>query len=306
MEWEHLTAVSSGMAGAAASRHAIIKQNMELGRCTLLILVVAVGAWAQDPRELVRRSIAQNQLDWMRMRDYTWQARSVETHLDSHGKVQSTKRETWETLILDGQPYRRMLERDGRPLSPDEQRNEQKKLDRETRKLSSETPTEKQRRTEQAEKQRRKDFAFLSEIPDLLDLRLERDSTVNGRPVWVVSGAPVGGAEAKSRDAKMLLKLRGRMWIDKATYQWARVEAETIETISWGLFLARLNSGAKMTFEQMEVNSELWLPKRLFLAGNGRIGLIKRLAQETEIEWSNYRKFSVDSRMVTAPSPPKN
>ena len=74
----------------------------------------------------------------------------------------------------------------------------------------------------------------------------------------------------------MLLKLRGRMWIDKTTYQWARVEAETTDTISWGLFLARLNSGAHMSFEQTEVNSELWLPKRLLLTGSGRIGLVNK------------------------------
>jgi hypothetical protein len=248
---------------------------------------------------LVRRSISQDQLDWVRMKDYTWQAHSTEKHLDTHGKVESTKRETWETLILDGQPYRRTLERDGKPLGPEEQRAEQKKLDRETRRLSSETPAERQRRLEDAEKRRRREFAFLSEIPELFDLRLEADSTVDGRPVWVVSGAPRPGAKAKSGDAKMLLKLRGRMWIDKATYQWARVEAETTDTISWGLFLARLSPGAKMTFEQTEVNSELWLPKRLLLTGSGRIGLIKRLSQDEEIEWSNYQKFSVDSKIVT-------
>ena len=103
----------------------------------------------------------------------------------------------------------------------------------------------------------------------------------------------------------MLLKVGGRMWIDKATYQWARVEAQTTDTISWGLFLARLNSGARMTFDQTEVTSGLWLPKHLLLTGTGRIGLIKRLAQDVEIEWSNYKKFSVDSRIVTGP-PPKD
>jgi hypothetical protein len=122
---------------------------------------------------------------------------------------------------------------------------------------------------------------------------------VDGRPVWVVSGTPRPGAKAKSSDAKMLLKVRGRMWIDKATYQWARVEAETTDTISWGLFLARLSPGAKMTFEQAEVSSELWFPKRLVLKGAGRLGLVKRLSQEEEIEWSNYKKFSVDSKIVT-------
>lgn len=280
---------------------------MRLDRRTLLVLTTVAAAWAQDPRELVRRSIAQDQLDWVRMKDYTWQAHSVQKQLDSHGKVKSTKRETWETLMLDGQPYRRTLERDGKPLSPEEQRSEQKKLDRETRRLSSETPAEKQRHMEEAEKRRQRGFAFLSEIPELFDLRFEGDSTVDGRSVWVVSGAPRPGAKARSGDAKMLLKVRGRMWIDKATYQWARVEAETTDTISWGLFLARLNSGAKMIFEQTEVNSELWFPKRLLLTGSGRVGLIKRLAQDEEIEWSNYRKFSVDSKIVTDPPPnPKN
>ena len=279
---------------------------MRAGGHTPLVLMTVAAAWAQDPHELVRRSIAQDQLDWVRMKDYTWQAHSVEKRLDSHGKVVSTKRENWETLMLDGQAYRRTLERDGKPLRPEEQRSEQQKLDREARRLSSETAAEKQRRTEEAEKRRRREFAFLSEIPDLFDLRLEGDSTVDGRSVWVVSGTPRPGAKAKSGDAKMLLKLRGRMWIDKTTYQWARVEAETTDTISWGLFLARLNPGARMVFEQTEVSSELWFPKRLFLSGSGRVGLIKRLAQNEEVEWTNYRRFSVDSRIVTAPLNPKN
>jgi hypothetical protein len=268
---------------------------------SLLVLIAVAAAWAQDPRELVRRSIAQDQLDWLRMKDYTWQAHSVERHFDSHGKVGSTKQETWETLILDGQPYRRTLERDDKPLSPDEQHVEQKRLDRETARLNKETPKEKQRRMDEAEKQRKREFAFLSELPDLFDLRLEGESTVDGRPVWVVSGSPRPGAQAKSRDAKVLLKLRGRMWIDKATYQWAKVEAETTGTISWGLFLARLDPGAKLIFEQKEVNDELWLPKRLVLSGSGRLGLLKRLTQEQEIEWSNYKKFSVNSNIVTEP-----
>jgi hypothetical protein len=280
---------------------------MRADRLTLTLLLAVAASWAQDPYELVRHSIAQDQLDWVRMKDYTWQAQSAEKHLDPHGKVLSTKRETWETLMLDGQPYRRTLTRDGKPLSPDEQRSEQKKLDRETHKLSSETPAEKQRRLEDSERRRRREFAFLSEIPELYDLRLESDTTVDGRPVWVVSGAPRPGAAAKSGDAKMLLKLRGRLWIDKATYQWARVEAETTDTISWGLFLARLNSGAKLVFEQAEVSPDLWFPKRLHLIGSGRIGLLKRLSQEQEIEWSNYRKFSVDSKILTAPATnPKN
>ena len=268
-----------------------------------MLVCAPAAAWAQDARELVRRAIAQDQLDWVRMQDYTWQARDVERHFNSRGKVESTKQETWETLILDGKPCRRTLERDGKPLSAEEQASEQRRLDEVARKLSAETPAEKQRRLEEAEKRRKREFAFLSEIPDLFDLRLEGDSRVDGRPVWVVYGTPRPGAQPKSRDARMLLKVRGRMWIDKATNQWAKVEAETTGTITWGLFLARLNPGARLSFEQMEVNSEIWLPKHLFLTGSGRVVLFKRLAEDEQIDWSHYRKFTVDSRVVTDPAP---
>ena len=291
--------IANGSFRSVFLNFATIPLNVRLAKDALLTVIAVTGSWAQDPYELVRRSIAQDQLDWVRMKDYTWQARSVEKHLDSRGNVESTKRERWETLIVDGQPYRRMLERDGKPLSPEEQLSEQKRLDRETRRLISETPAQRQRRLEEAEKTRQREFAFLSEIPELFDLRFEGEGTVERRPVWVVSGTPRSGAKAKSADSKMLLKVRARMWIDKATYQWARVEAETIGPISWGLFLVHLDPGAKLVFDQTEVNAELWLPKRLLLTGSGRIGLIKRLAREEEIEWSNYRKFSVDSKIVT-------
>src|SRR5215471_16353364 len=178
---------------------------------TLLSLFAAVVAWAQDPREIVRRSIAQDQLDWMRMKDYTWQARSLEKHFDSHGNVQSTKQEKWETLILDGQPHRRILEKDGKPLSAQEERSEQKKLDDAARKIGAETPSDKQRRLEEVERLRKREFAFLSEIPDLFDLHMEGESTVGGRRVWVISGAPRPGVQPGSREAKLLLKVRGRM-----------------------------------------------------------------------------------------------
>src|SRR5215471_2156002 len=270
-------------------------------RWVTLALFGAAVAWAQDPREIVRRSIAQDQLDWTRMKDYIWQAHSLERHFDSRGNVQSTKQEKWETLILDGQAHRRMLERDGKPVSAQEQRSEQKKLDEAARKASSETPAEKQHRLDEVERLRKREFAFLSEIPDLFDLRLEGESTVGGRPVWVVSGAPRPGAQPKSRDAKLLLKVHGRMWIDKETYQWAKVEAQTTETISWGLFLARLNPGARLAFEQAQVTEDLWFPKRLYMTGSGRLGLLKRIAQDEEIQWSNYRKFSVESKIVTEP-----
>ncbi len=99
-----------------------------------------------------------------------------------------------------------------------------------------------------------------------------------------------------------MLKVRGKIWIEKSGYEWVRLEAETTATISFGWFLARLNPGGKLIFEQTRVADGLWLPRRAILGGSGRIGLVKRVAEEDEITWSDYRKFRVESKVVsTAP-----
>jgi hypothetical protein len=267
----------------------------------LVLLGVACGAFplfSQDAREIVRKSVELDQINWLRMANYTWIARSRERHFDSQHRVTSDHEEGWETLILGGAPYRRMLERDGKPLPAEQQRQEQDKLDKTVARLEKETPEQKQHRLDAYEKQRRRDREFLQEIPDVYDLHLESGQRIEGRDVWVISGVPKPGYHARSRDAKALLKIRGKIWIEKAGYQWVRLEAQTTATISFGLFLARLNPGAMLLLEQELVNNELWLPKREFVSGSGRIGLLKRLAEDDEITWSNYRKFQVESKIV--------
>ena len=255
-------------------------------------------ALAQDAREIVRRSVELDQVNWLRMADYTWVVSSRERHFDPHGRVTSDSREAWETLILDGRPLERLIERDGKPLPADEQRKQQQKLDKATAKLEKETAEQKQRRAADYQKERRRQRAFLLELPDAYDLRLEGDDQVDGQAVWVVSGTPKPGYRPKSRDGEALLKIRGKMWIEKAGYQWVRLEAQTIQTISFGWFVARLNPGAKLVLEQTRVNNEVWLPRREVLSGRGRIGLLKRVAEDQEITWSEYKKFHVDSKLV--------
>lgn len=267
-----------------------------------LIGLIALGAielWAQDARYIVRRSVELDQANWLRMKDYTWTAHLLEKHLDSKANVKSEDSRAWETIVLSGEPYRRMLERNGKPLSADEQRKEQERLDKAVAKLDRETPAQKERRLADYEKQRQKDREFLMEVPNLYDFHLDGDAQIDGHAAWVITATPKKGYEPKRRDARPLLKVKGKIWIDKAEYQWLRLEAETTDTISYGLFLARLNPGARLVFEQTRVNEEVWLPKREFLSGSGRIGLLKRVAMSQEVTWSNYRKFQVESKVVS-------
>src|SRR5450432_1010370 len=258
---------------------------------------------AQDAREIVRKSVERDQANWLRMKDYTWMARETERRLDSKGNPKSVEGRAWETLVLYGEPHRRILERDGKPLSPDERRKQQEKLDKAVAKLERETPGQRQHRVAQFEKEREKQREFLREIPELYDFQLEGEAKVDGYDAWIIAATPKPGYRPRLRDAKTLLKIKGKLWIDKAEFQWVRLEAETTDTIAFGLFLARLSAGAKLVFEQMRVNDEVWLPKREFTSGSGRLGLVMRIAMEQELTWSNYRKFQVESKVVSVSQP---
>ena len=102
--------------------------------------MAAATAWGQtpDPREIVRRSVEHDQINWRHMKDYTWIARDVERRLDSAGKVKSEHVDSWETLNLYGEPYHRYLIRDNKTAGPEEQR----KMDKLAAKLARETVAE--------------------------------------------------------------------------------------------------------------------------------------------------------------------
>ena len=277
--------------------HSCVPRRQSCRRLVLL-LVCAGSLLGQQARDIVARSVELDQSNWQHMKDYTWIARQTDRILDSQGQVKSSRTEQWETVVIYGEPHRRMLERNGKPLSAEDQQKEQQKLDRAVAKREHETASRRVRREADFEKQREKDREFLREIPDLFDFKLLPDEKIDGHDVWVISAVPKPGAHPKSGDAKPLLKIQAKVWIDKAEYQWVKLEAETTATISFGLFIARLAPGARLEFEQTRVNDETWLPKREWVRGAARLGLLKKLMGDEEITWNNYRKFQVDSKVV--------
>jgi len=67
--------------------------------------------------------------------------------------------------------------------------------------------------------------------------------TVDGRALYVIQGEPKPGYVPRGKNAKFLTKLRGQLWIDQNDYRWVKADLETIDTISFGWFVARLHKG---------------------------------------------------------------
>ncbi len=273
-----------------------------MSRSTLILIATLPLLAQMDPREIVRRSVQVDDRNAKLARDYTYTVHNVVREMDGNGAVKSTHTTSREVIYIGGKQHRRLLEKDGKPLSPDEERKEHANIDKaiaESQKLS---PEERQRRIEDQERRRAKGREALLDIPDAFDFTLLREESLGGRAAFVLRAEPRSDYQGKHRD--FLSKVHGTLWIDKADYHWVKAEAETLGTISFGMFIARLAPGSHLEFEQTRVNGEIWLPKRGTVKASARLALVKKLNLEQETEFSNYRKFQTDSKIVSTAEVP--
>jgi hypothetical protein len=255
---------------------------------------------AQDAGSIVRRSVERDRVNFERGRDYTFLERTTVREYDGRGRVKKVESETFDVLILGGRPYKRLTAKDDRPLSAAEAARAEATFEKEMRKRQTETEKQREARGAKDEKERREARAFLAEVPEAFDFRMAGEEMVDGLPVWVIDAEPRAGFKSKVKRGHLLSKFRGRIWIAQGDLQWVRVEAETVGTVSFGLFLARLGPGARLSFEQRRVNDEVWLPSRATTRLDARVALLKRFNAEVDVEWKQYRKFRADSRIVDA------
>lgn len=270
----------------------------------LLFLAACTLTAAQDPREIVRRSVQMMDHNLAAARNYTFLERSDTRELDSDGHVKTRKLLTYDVTMLEGSPYRRLVGKDDHGLTAEEERIEQKKLADSIAQRKKETPAEHARRVADWEKRRQREREPMDEVPDAFDFRLAGETQIDGRPAWIVEGTPHPGYRARTTLAKLFSKFRGKLWIDKADYQWVKTEAEVTDNISWGLFVARLSKGARLDFQMTRVNDEVWLPKHIQAQASARLALVKKYRIEADTTFSNYRKFQVESRVVAATPQP--
>jgi len=277
--------------------------------CTLAFLAVPPVRAGDDPKEILRHALRANARDRELERSYTYVERDEQRTLDGAGAVKHRESTTWDVVPLrEDAQFRRLIERDGKPLSAKEEQKQQaarEKREAERQKVdaqrANETPEQREKRLDAKERGRQREQREIDDVVDGLDLRLDGEEQIDGVPVWVIEAAPRPGYQFQSNDvARFLGKMKGRVWIAKNDYQPVKFDAETTDAISFGVILARLNKGMRVHVECTYVNGEVWLPKRMTFSASARIALLKGLRMEGESDYSDYKKFSVDSRIVSA------
>ena len=280
-------------------------------------IVLALLGGPQDPKPLpdetsflaeAKRNLASD--DRLQAR-YTYKLRRTEMGRNPFGRIGTgdvVLYEVYPSPILELTYYRR-ISTNGIAVSPpglaEQDRKQREKVDDYVRRLRSESARNREERLEQDSIVGRRERAMVADVTATLEYKMQGREAVNGRPAIIVTFTPRASAQPWSSEGRLVKHFKGRVWIDEEERQIARVEAEVIDTVSFGLgFLVRMNRGTKGWFTRRPWDGGAWLPADARLTGTGLALLVRRFDLDFASEYFDYQPIdpAAPPSFVTLPA----
>jgi hypothetical protein len=275
--------------------------------------VVAVSALTAQERPLpepapflakVRKHL---QTDSSRQSGYSYVETRRDRKLDKNGRTTEESVEVFETYPgLPGEDrWERLISKNGTPVPADElakqDRERQKKAEEYARRLAREPEKERARQERDFDKDRREVADVVNDVFIVFDIRMQGREPIDGHNTIAFALTPRPNSQPRTREGRMMRRFTARAWVSESDYEVVRLHIEAIDNVSFGLgLLARLHKGARLSFERRKVNGEVWLPAVVSYSASARVGLVKMLRRGGISEFSNYRKFAVDTSTAFA------
>jgi hypothetical protein len=234
------------------------------------------------------------------LEDYSYTQKIIRRELGKDGILREKESETNQLSFYKGRRIRRLIEKNGKPLSTSEQSEEDKNAQKRVAEIEKEIAKKEAQTVRQSangtpdDESNRVSIAEVLRASNLVNPRRER---FRGRDVVVFDFEP--NPNFDFRNAKSFLKFFGKtagvMWIDEKDKQVARLEAILFDNFKvGGGFLANLKKGASFALEQERVNDEIWLPSTADINLSVKVLLVKGINVNQVIKSYNYQKFSTE------------
>jgi len=225
---------------------------------------------------------------------YSFTEKYITREVGKDGALKEVESVTFQFSFYRGNRMRRMIEKDGKPLSEKEQAEEDKKAAERVEDLEKEVAKKEARGNADDEDGKRVSVAELLRASNLVNPRRER---FRGRDVVVFDFEPNPLFDYKN--ARSILKFFGKtagvMWIDEQDKQIARLEAVLADSFNiGGGMLAKLRKGASFTIERDRINNEIWLPSQTDINLSVRVLMVKGMNVNQLIKAYDYRKFETE------------
>jgi hypothetical protein len=265
----------------------------------LLVLASTPALRGQvDAREIIRNSVAADERNWRIAQNYRYMQRVDLRRLDSQGGLKSSEVKTYDITFQEGTPYRRLVQKDDRPLPATEERREQESFAKSIADRRQETTAERAKRLSAYEQRPDWQREAWHELADAFDFRFAGEARLDDALILLIEATPREGYQPRSRTAKLFRSLKARFWVDQRDHQIMKVEAEVMDTIWLGLILVRVAKGSRATLELTRVSDGVWLPDRLHVVASARLGLLKIYRFEQRVHYSRYSSIPTNARTI--------
>jgi hypothetical protein len=286
------------------------------GLAAALALFIAVGTLAaQDQRlpdqeSFLRETRKHLQTDSALQSSYVYVETRREQKVDKHGRLNDESVKVFESYPgLPGEArWERLIAENGRPV-PAEQlakqdKERQAKASAMVKRLADDRPKELARQQSDYQKSRRERDDAVADIFNVFDIRMIGRERIEDHDTIAFSLTPKAAAKPRTTEGRQMRHFKVQAWISESDYELVKLDAEAIDTLSFGLGVAaRLHKGARLTFLRRKINGEVWLPAVASYRGSARVGLLFVLRRAGSSEYSGYRKYSVDTS--STPATPK-
>jgi hypothetical protein len=268
----------------------------------VLLLFQAVHFQADDSlrfKSLVQRVAENEKRNRLLEMSYVYEMTRQKFSLGNNSEVLEAESHTFEVTPLEDGDYRKLVKKDGKPLSEKEARKEQEKLDNNIRKHSSLSKSERENLEKKRTERRRKEAQLWDEGLKAFDLVLSGEEHLEGRKALIFTMTPRAGYIPRDPDLRILKIIKGKIWVDEVEAQINRAEIEFIEDFKLGAgFLAKVNRGSTLRVWQRKVNDEAWFPYHSEVVVNGRVLVFKGFNLKFVSDFANYRKFETQVNIV--------
>lgn len=262
--------------------------------CILAFLLPAAAPGAAlDAGEIIARSVAANNADWKAEPEYSYRERVR--------KEGGTR--TYKVMMILGSPYKRLVLVNGKPLSAEQDAEQERELAKTIAERRAESPAQRAQRIAAYEKDRKRDHALMDQLTVAFDFKLLGQRRLGDYDVYALRATPRPGYQPPSMETQVLTGMKGQLWIDTKTFQWVKVEAQVVHPVSIEGFLARVEPGTYFELEKMPVEGGLWMPSHFQMKSKAKVLFVFSRKTQEDKTYFDYRKTSPSEAAYGAGAP---
>lgn len=255
-----------------------------------------------DAPALIQRVIDFQERQQELSRQYAFRESIITRDVTSDGRVRDSESETYLVTPAPGGEYRRLVSKNGQPLSARDEAKEEQKFQKYLEEKLRMPEQEREAQTRKKLQDRAKRFRErLTEALEVFVFEPLPDEVLAGEPVRVFHFSPKPGYKGHSRATQILARLEGKVWVDDQRDQIAKLQLRFRESLKFlGGVFGRVSEGSHAV-AVASFNDGLWLLDRIDVALDARFYFLKKYRQQITFDYHDYQKYTVATKERVTP-----